>query len=390
MAYDYHLGSDAVSIAHGLFAALRGLDELDVDVIYVEGVSDREGDLAAAVMNRLRKAAGTEMRSPLHEFLKGLPKCEHHVHLEGTLEPELIFELAARNGITLPADPVYTSVETLKTRYEHFSNLDDFLHFFFEGMAVLRKEQDFADVAWAYFQKAHADGVHHAEVFFDPQVHESRGVSYDTIVAGFAKGCKRAETELGLSTRLILCFVRHLPRLVGPAEVGPPKDMFREIYASAAQKNIPLTAHAGEEGDPTYISTALELGAQRIDHGIRLVEDEELMRRVAREGILLTVCPLSNVRLRCVTSVKELPIRQFLEAGVKFSINSDDPAYFGGYILDNYCAVQEAFNLNVLEWRIIAENSVQESWVEDSRKAEILASIEAHIKEYTRMHTIVV
>lgn len=241
-------------------------------------------------------------QSPLHEFLEGLPKCEHHVHLEGTLEPELIFDLATRNGITLPTDPVYASVETLKQRYEHFSNLDDFLHFYFEGMAVLRKEQDFADLAWAYFQKAHADGVHHAEVFFDPQVHESRGVPYDTIVTGFSNGCKRAETELGLSTRLILCFVRHLPvssakevydEIVAhnhfesgvvhglgwsSSEVGPPKDMFREIYASAAQKNIPLTAHAGEEGDPTYISTALELGAQRIDHGIRLVEDEELMQ----------------------------------------------------------------------------------------------------------------
>lgn len=353
-------------------------------------------------------------QSPLHEFLEGLPKCEHHVHLEGTLEPELIFELAARNGITLPTDPVYTSVETLKKRYEHFSNLDDFLHFYFEGMAVLRKEEDFADLAWAYFQKAHADGVHHAEVFFDPQVHESRGVPYDTIVMGFSKGCKRAETELGLSTRLILCFVRHLPVASAKevyeefvahkhfesgvvhglgwssSEVGPPKDMFREIYASAAQKNIPLTAHAGEEGDPTYISTALELGARRIDHGIRLVEDEELMKRVARESILLTVCPLSNVRLRCVSSVKEVPIRRFLEAGVKFSINSDDPAYFGGYILDNYCAVQEAFNLNVLEWKIIAENSVQESWIDDSRKAEMLASIEEHVNKYTRMHTIAV
>lgn len=342
----------------------------------------------------------------MREFLQGLPKCEHHVHLEGTLEPELIFELAARHGITLPEDPVYTSVETLKKRYEQFSNLDDFLHFFFEGMAVLREEQDFTDLAWAYFQRAHTDGVHHAEVFFDPQVHESRGVAYNTIVDGFSKGCRRAETELGLSTKLILCFVRHLPvasaqevydEMVAhksfengtvhglgwsSSEVGPPKDMFREIYASAAKLNIPLTAHAGEEGDPTYISTALELGAQRIDHGIRLIEDEELMQRVVREGILLTVCPLSNVRLRCVKSVKELPIKKFLQNGVKFSINSDDPAYFGGYILDNYYAVQEAFNLDILEWWLIAENSVQESWIDDSRKAEILKSIGSHVKKY--------
>lgn len=348
-------------------------------------------------------------QSPLHEFLQGLPKCEHHVHLEGCLTPELIFQLAERNGIALPdpaINPAYASIEALATRYEHFSSLDDFLNFYFEGMAVLRNEQDFADLAWSYFQRAHADGVHHAEVFFDPQVHQSRGISYQTIVAGFSKGCQRAESELGLSTRLILCFVRHLPVASAKevyeeflshqhfgagivhglgwssSEVGPPKDMFRELYASAGQQNIPLTAHAGEEGDPSYISTALELGARRIDHGIRLIEDPELMLRVAREGILLTVCPLSNVRLRCVPSVADVPVRRFLEAGVKFSINSDDPAYFGGYILDNYCAVQDAFNLSVLEWRIIAENSVQESWIEDSRKAALLERIETHVKKH--------
>lgn len=348
-------------------------------------------------------------QSPLHEFLHGLPKCEHHVHLEGCLTPELIFQLAERNGISLPdpeTNPAYASVAALSARYEHFTSLDDFLSFYFESMAVLRKEQDFADLAWSYFQIAHADGVHHAEVFFDPQVHQSRGVPYETIVAGFSEGCKRAERELGLSTRLILCFVRHLPVASAKqvyeeflthqhfeggvvhgigwssTEVGPPKDMFRELYASAAEKKIPLTAHAGEEGDPTYISTALELGVQRIDHGIRLVEDPELMQRVAKDGILLTVCPLSNVRLRCVPSVEHVPVRQFLEAGVKFSINSDDPAYFGGYILDNYCAVQEAHQLSVLEWRIIAENSVQESWIEDSRKAELLEKIESHVKKH--------
>jgi adenosine deaminase len=203
-----------------------------------------------------------------------------------------------------------------------------------------------------------------------------------------------------------MCFVRHLPvssaqevyeeflshehfesELVhglgwSSSEVGPPKDMFREIYASASAKGIPLTAHAGEEGDPTYISTALELGATRIDHGIRLIEDPELMKRVANEGILLTVCPLSNVRLRCVPSVEHVPVRKFLETGVKFSINSDDPAYFGGYILDNYCAVQEAHQLSVMEWRIIAENSVQESWISDERKAELLVMIEGHVKKH--------
>lgn len=360
-------------------------------------------------LSPIRPSMPTMCQSPLHEFLQRLPKCEHHVHLEGCLTPELIFELAERNAIALPdpaTNPAYASVAALAARYEHFTSLDDFLAFYFEGMAALKNEQDFADLAWSYFQKAHADGVHHAEVFFDPQVHQTRGVPYQTIVAGFSEGCKRAERELGLSTRLILCFVRHLPVASAKqvyeeflthehfhqgvvhglgwssTEVGPPKDMFRELYASAAQKDIPLTAHAGEEGDPTYISTALELGARRIDHGIRLIEDPELMKRVAREGILLTVCPLSNVRLRCVPSVEHVPVRRFLEAGVKFSINSDDPAYFGGYILDNYCAVQEAHGLSVLEWRIIAENSIQESWIEDSRKAKLLERVEAHVKKF--------
>lgn len=335
-------------------------------------------------------------QSPLHDFLHGLPKCEHHVHLEGCVTPELIFQLAEKNNIQLPnpaTHPAYASVEALRARYAEFTSLNDFLDFYFHGMSVLHHQSDFEELAWAYFQKAHADGVHHAEVFFDPQVHQARGIDYETVVSGFTAGCKRAERELGLSTRLILCFVRHLPvdsatklyelalasnhfesRVVhglgwSSSEVGPPKDMFREIYASASGKGIRLTAHAGEEGDPTYISTALELGARRIDHGIRLVEDPELMERVAREGIMLTVCPLSNVRLRCVQSVEQVPIRKFLDAGVKFSINSDDPAYFGGYILDNYCAVQEAFQLSILEWRVIAENSVNESWIDEARKA---------------------
>ncbi|GES66403.1 adenosine deaminase [Aspergillus terreus] len=348
-------------------------------------------------------------QSDLHDFIHGLPKCEHHVHLEGCLTPELIFELAERNNVKLPDDPAYESTETLTRRYGNFSSLDDFLGFYFTGMSVLHHESDFADLAWAYFQKAHADGVHHAEVFFDPQVHRDRGVAYETIVAGFVAGCKRAEAELGLTTRLILCFVRHLPvesaaqvydQALANAhfdsdvlhglgwsstEVGPPKDMFRELYASASAKGIRLTAHAGEEGDPSYIHAALELGAQRIDHGIRLVEDEELMARVAREGVMLTVCPISNVQLRCVESVAQVPIRKFLDAGVKFSINSDDPAYFGGYILDNYCAVQEAFGLSVDEWRLIAENSVRESWIHDERKEELLRRIDEHVGRHSRV-----
>lgn len=348
-------------------------------------------------------------QTTLHDFLHGLPKCEHHVHLEGCLTPKLIFELAEKNRVKLPdpkEHPDYESIDSLTRRYGHFTSLDDFLGFYFRGMSVLLHESDFTDLAWNYFQRAHADGLHHAEVFFDPQVHQQRGIAYSTIVSGFVKGCQKAERELGLTTRLIMCFVRHLPvdsarnlyedALVhrhfemgalhglgwSSSEVGPPKDMFREQYASARAKGIQLTAHAGEEGDSSYISTALELGAQRIDHGIRLVEDPELMQRVAREGIMLTVCPLSNVRLRAVDALEQVPIRKFLDAGVKFSINSDDPAYFGGYILDNYCAVQEAFQLSMNEWRIIAESSVNGSWVSEERKQELLGRIDEHVRKF--------
>ncbi|PKX99885.1 adenosine deaminase [Aspergillus campestris IBT 28561] len=348
-------------------------------------------------------------QSDYHDFLHGLPKCEHHVHLEGCLTPELIFHLAEKNQIKLPdakTNPAYLSIEALTRRYGNFTSLDDFLSFYFTGMSVLHHESDFADLAWAYFQKAHADGVHHAEVFFDPQVHHDRGIAYTTVVAGFAAACQRAEKELGLTTRLILCFVRHLPvhsaahvyeqalandhfdtDLIhglgwSSTEVGPPKDMFRDLYAAAAARGIPLTAHAGEEGDASYISTALELGARRIDHGIRLVEDPVLMEKIARDGVMLTVCPISNVQLRCVEDVAQVPIRQFLDAGVKFSINSDDPAYFGGYILANYCAVQEAHRLSRDEWRVIAENSVNESWIGAERKAILLKRIDDHMQKH--------
>ncbi|KAL4790437.1 adenine deaminase [Aspergillus venezuelensis] len=348
-----------------------------------------------------------------HAFLTGLPKCEHHVHLEGCLDAPLIFTLAAKNNVNLPdpaSNPAYANVETLTARYGHFSSLDDFLHFYFIGMTVLKKKSDFADLAWSYFSKAKQDGVHHAEVFFDPQVHMERGVSYRDIVDGYVDGCKRAERELGISTRLIMCFLKHLPfesakKLydislaegdldlndgnpiihglgASSSEVGPPKDLFRDIYLDAKDHGINLTAHAGEEGDPSYIKAALDMGATRIDHGIRLVEDPELTKRVVDNDVLFTVCPVSNVQLKCVNNVGEVPIRKFLDAGVKFSINSDDPAYFGAYILECYLAVQESFGLSVQEWKTIAENGVKGSWIGEERRTELLGEIEAHVKMF--------
>ncbi|KAL4867430.1 hypothetical protein BDV12DRAFT_209903 [Aspergillus spectabilis] len=355
----------------------------------------------------------TSSQNHLHTFLLHLPKCEHHVHLEGCLTPPLIFQLSSKNSISLPSpstNPAYTSIETLTARYGHFTSLDDFLSFYFIGMTVLKQASDFEELAWSYFERAHAEGVHHAEVFFDPQVHMERGVDYETIVAGYVSGCRKAERELGMSTRLIMCFLKHLPVAsaedlyntalnarhlekeedggvihglgCSSTEIGPPKDMFRAIYASASDKNINLTAHAGEEGDSSYIATALSMGATRIDHGIALASDPELMSHVAEQEIMLTVCPVSNVQLKCVDSVSEVPIRTFLDAGVRFSINSDDPAYFGAWILECYCRVQEAFGLSVEEWRVIAENGVKGSWIGEERRAVLLRRIAEHVEKY--------
>ena len=328
------------------------------------------------------------------------------MHLEGALSPSLLFTLAARNSITIPTnDAAFASPTALLDRYTRFSSLDDFLHYYFIGIQCLIKEQDFEQLAWEYFLKAKCDGVVHAEVFFDPQAHTGRGIAYDTVVKGFTAACQRAEEELKLSTKLILCLLRHLPvqdstttydqakldletgRLAGlgldSSEKGFPPGAWKEIYETAKTKGIRRTAHAGEEGPVEYIREALsELKVERIDHGIRLAEDRELMQEVADKRILVTMCPLSNVRLRCVKNIEELPIRIFLDNGVKFSINSDDPAYFGGYILDNYCAVQESCNLTVREWEEIAKAAVEGSWCDYSRKDQLLELLKETIVQF--------
>ncbi|KAL5121850.1 adenine deaminase [Pleosporales sp. CAS-2024a] len=350
-------------------------------------------------------------KSSLHSFLHALPKCEHHVHLEGCLSPSLAFRLAAKNLISLPSpstDGAYTSVETLTERYKHFSDLNDFLGYYYRALDAVITRDDFEMLGWEYFSQAARDGVQHAEVFFDPQSHTSRGVSLSTVVDGFDAARKRAETQLGITTQLIMCFLRHLPvraaretwlqalqagyfddprtsststststiAAVGldSSELGFPPHLFHELFADAQKRGIRRTAHAGEEGDAaTYIGGALDaLHAQRIDHGIRLVDDAALLQRVVQENILLTLCPLSNVCLHLVHHVRDLPIRQFLAAGVKFSINSDDPAYFGGYILNNYCAVQDALDLSPDEWILIVQNSIQASWCDQARKDQLL------------------
>lgn len=349
-------------------------------------------------------------KSNLHQFLHDLPKCEHHLHIEGSLSPSLLFRLAAANNVPLPdpeIDPSFASVEALEARYERFTSLNDFLHYYFIGMSALTTASDFESLGYEYFTRAHNDGVLHAEIFFDPQAHTHRGVAYNTVVSGLSAAQKRAEKDFGLTSKLTLCFLRHLSETdanvtyqeavalghfsngtvagigLDSSEVGFPPEIFREVYALAAAAGIRRTAHAGEEGDSTYISRALDIcKTERIDHGIRLVDDEQLLKRVAKDKTLVTVCPLSNVRLRCVTKVAELPIRKFLDEGVRFSINSDDPAYFGGYILDNYCAVQEAFGLNLKEWKFIAVGAIEGSWCDEERKKVLLAKVEEWAEKY--------
>jgi adenosine deaminase len=323
--------------------------------------------------------------------------------------PETLFSLASRNNITLSSasDKAYESTTTLLARYSAFTSLDDFLHYYYIGMSVLLHRADFEDMGYAYLRKAHEDGVVHAEIFFDPQAHVVRGVPFDVVLGGLRDACEKAEREWGMSTMLICCFLRHLPASeamemwkgealqaalkegsvagigLDSSENGFPPGLFKEVWDLAAEAGVKCTMHAGEEGPASNIQTALfELGCLRADHGIRLVEDEKLMRRVVEAKKLLTVCPLSNVALRCVKSVEEVPIRRFLDEGVRFSVNSDDPAYFGGFILDNYCAVQEAHGLSKKEWFTICGNAIEGSWCGKGRKEEMMGLLRKVEKEF--------
>ena len=352
-------------------------------------------------------------KSPLHPFLARLPKCEHHMHLEGALTPALTFQFMARNKISIPEEtlrhtPCLRSAEALQARIDAtYSSLDDFLQLYTISQSTLIEQRDFEDLAWDFFTKAHSQGVKHVELFFDPQAHTCRGIAYATVVAGIDAARTRAEQEYGLSSLRIACFLRHLPvkptkdekadfsttcaeatytneilpelqanTLAGigidSSESNFPPQLFADIYTHAAAAGHRRTAHAGEEVGPQGVRDALAfLQVHRIDHGRTLAEDEELLKEVAERQTLVTMCPLSNRCLKGVKHIEDLPVRKFLDAGVRFSVNSDDPAYFGGYILENYCAVQEAFDLSRDEWMRIAEHAIAGSWCEEARKAEL-------------------
>lgn len=313
------------------------------------------------------------MADDLNRLIRSLPKAELHLHIEGTLEPELMFELAARNGVDLP----FSNVESVRAAYQ-FTNLQSFLDIYYRGAAVLRTEEDFADLMRAYLQRAIADGVKRAEIFFDPQTHTARGVRFETLMRGFDAAQQGLADQI--DSALILCFLRHLPEddaldtlsdaepfldqvvAVGldSSEVGHPPEKFARVFKRAKSMELRAVAHAGEEGPPDYIWQALDLlGAERIDHGVRSLEDPDLVKRLADDQIPLTVCPQSNAKLRVVGSLADHPIRRMLDAGLNVSIHSDDPAYFGGYVGDNYLNTAQALDLSESELTRIAANSIQ-------------------------------
>ncbi len=312
----------------------------------------------------------------LPELLRRMPKAELHIHIEGSLEPELIFALAERNGVKIP----YASVEELRKAYA-FTNLQSFLNIYYAGASVLLKEQDFHDMAWAYLERAAADNVVHAELFFDPQTHTARGVSMETVIDGLHRACTRAKLELGIDASLILCFLRHLSedeaiqtleqalpfrsKFIGvgldSSEVGHPPEKFARVFARCRELGLHLVAHAGEEGPPAYIWTALDLlKVERIDHGVQSTKDPALMQRLAKERVPLTVCPLSNLKL-CV--FPEL-------ANLCATVNSDDPAYFGGYMNDNFLQTFAACGMTAQHAYKLAKNSFEASFIDPKQKDE--------------------
>ncbi|HEY8378857.1 MAG TPA: adenosine deaminase [Nannocystis sp.] len=331
----------------------------------------------------------------LETFIRGIPKAELHVHIEGTLEPELMFTLARRNGIALP----WMSVEELRKAYE-FHNLQSFLDIYYKGTDVLQHVQDFYDLTWAYFERAARDNVRHVELFFDPQTHTRRDVPFETVMTGIHGAQVDAEKRLGITSRLILCFLRHLsaesaletlhlavpfrPWIAGvgldSSEAGNPPSKFKEVFAEAREERFQVVCHAGEEGPAAYIREALdELKAVRIDHGVRCVEDDALVERLARQKVPLTVCPLSNVKLRVFPSLEQHNVKQLMARGLVVTINSDDPAYFGGYVGDNYVATARALGLTQDDVVTLAKNSFIASFLSEADKQRHLAAIDAFV-----------
>ena len=330
-------------------------------------------------------------------FLQGLPKAELHLHIEGTLEPELAFRLAKKHDVALP----YANVEALRAAYS-FSDLQSFLDIYYAGASVLRDAADFHALTRAYLHKAHEQGVVHVEIFFDPQTHTERGIAFATVVEGIAGALREGQERLGITHRLIMCFLRHLSAAdamrtleealpykaalsavgLDSSERGHPPEKFAAVFARARQEGLLTVAHAGEEGPPEYIYQALDiLKVRRIDHGVRSEEDPRLVERLVRERMPLTVCPLSNVKLRVFDRIEHHNLQRLLRRGVCVTVNSDDPAYFGGYLLENFVALQQGLDLTPAELATLARNSFEASFLEDAAKHRWLSAIDAYVRE---------
>lgn len=333
----------------------------------------------------------------MQAFIRDIPKAELHIHIEGSLEPELMFELATRNGIRLG----FSSVEEVRTAYR-FTDLQSFLDIYYEGARVLIEERDFYDLTWAYLERAQGQNVRHTEIFFDPQTHTDRGIPFEAVITGIHSALVDARDRFGLSSRLILCFLRHLSAeaalktleqalpwkdriaAVGldSSERGNPPGRFAAVFDRARAEGFFTVAHAGEEGPPSYIAEALDrLGVSRIDHGVRCTEDPELVRRLRGERIPLTVCPLSNVKLRVFDDMKAHNIRELMDLGLCVTVNSDDPAYFGGYVTENLLAVQEAFALSREEIYGLVLNGFQAAFLDIGRRNELLDELETFYQD---------
>ncbi len=333
----------------------------------------------------------------MKSFIAGLPKAELHVHIEGTFEPELMFQLAERNNIRLP----YEDIASLRAAYA-FTRLQDFLDIYYQGMNVLVTEQDFFELTWAYLKKAQQQSIRHLEIFFDPQGHVTRGVAFSTALDGIHSALAKAEQQYGISFGLIMCFLRHLDeddalatlsmalahrdKIIGvgldSSEIGNPPAKFQQVFARARAAGFRLVAHAGEEGPPEYIYQALDLlKVERIDHGNAAMQDPELLRRLREQQIALTVCPLSNTRLCVVRDMQQHPLPQMLAAGLQVTVNSDDPAYFGGYLNDNYAAVSPLLGNEPLLLAQLARNSFRASFIDDAHRHRLLAEVDDYLKK---------
>ncbi len=332
-------------------------------------------------------------KSELTAYAAALPKAELHLHIEGSLEPELMVKLAARNKIELP----FNSVEEVRAAY-NFTNLQDFLDIYYQGMSVLQTEEDFFDLTMAYLNRARADNVRHTEIFFDPQGHTERGISFDVAIKGILTAFGLAKAQFGMTTKLIMCFLRHLSeedafatfaeaepwldQIAGvgldSSEVGHPPSKFARVFAAAKSEGLKLVAHAGEEGPPDYVREALDLlHIDRLDHGNRSLEDAALIERLKSEGMTLTVCPLSNLKLCVVDDMRAHPLKRMLDLDLNATVNSDDPSYFGGYMNDNFTAVIDALPLTADDIRCLAENSFRGSFLSESEIVAHLAAIKA-------------